>query len=93
MLSTESDDNYQANTGFDYEAWALTAKAKFGNNAVSAIYTTSETKNNLGATTSDTDGWAWLLSTTSASAPRCTLPAQLKTRTSVTAIRIRSRSV
>ena len=53
----ESDDNYQANTGFDYEAWALTAKAKFGNNAVSAIYTTSETKNNLGATTSDTDGW------------------------------------
>ena len=53
----ESDDNRGAVTGAEYEAWALTAKAKFGNNAVSAIYTTSESKNAAGATTSDTDGW------------------------------------
>ena len=53
----ESDDNRGAVTGADYEAWGLTAKATFGNNAVSAIYTTSETKNAAGATTSDTDGW------------------------------------
>ena len=53
----ESDDNRGAVTGAEYEAWALTAKAKFGNNAVSAIYTTSESKNAVGATTSDTDGW------------------------------------
>ena len=53
----ESDDNRGAVTGAEYEAWALTAKAKFGNNAVSAIYTTSEAKNPAGATTSDTDGW------------------------------------
>jgi predicted porin len=52
----ESDDNYQANTNRDYEAWALTAKAKFGNNAISAIYTTSETED-PGVTLSDTDGW------------------------------------
>ena len=53
----ESDDNRGAVTNAEYEAWALTAKAKFGNNAVSAIYTTSESKNAVGATTSDTDGW------------------------------------
>lgn len=53
----ESDDNRGAVTNAEYEAWALTAKAKFGNNAVSAIYTTSETQNAVGATTSDTDGW------------------------------------
>ena len=53
----ETDDNRGAVTNADYEAWCLTAKATFGNNAVSAIYTTSESKNPAGVTTSDTDGW------------------------------------
>ena len=60
-------------------SWALTAKAKFGNNAVSAIYTTSETKNNFAPPRRQPMAGACLLSTTSASAPRCTLPTQLKT--------------
>lgn len=48
------------NFGFadnDYEAWAVTAKASFGNNALSLVYTDSELDAPGTASDTDTDGW------------------------------------
>ena len=53
----ETQDNFGNVDGTDYEAVGLTGKATFGNNAISAVYTMSETENSAGATISDTDGW------------------------------------
>lgn len=54
----ESTDNYAFVDGDEYTAWALTAKAKFGNNAISAVYTDSELDQDAaGAPTVETTGW------------------------------------
>ena len=54
----ETDDNWQTVNNREYEAWAVTAEANFGNNAISAIYTMSEEeKGPVGAPTIETDGW------------------------------------
>jgi predicted porin len=49
------------NNGFivdaDYDAWALTGKATFGNNALSLIYTNSELDPRGSTDDVDTDGW------------------------------------
>ena len=49
------------NAGFvkdgDYDAWALTGKYTFGNNAISAVYTDSSYDPNGSANDVDTDGW------------------------------------
>lgn len=41
----------------DYTAWALTGKATFGNNAISLVYTDSETERTGSNTDTNTDGW------------------------------------
>jgi predicted porin len=38
----EKTDNFAFATNQDYDAWALTGKAKFGNSALSLVYTDSE---------------------------------------------------
>ena len=53
----ETQDNAGFNDDHEYEAWGITGKATFGNNAISAVYTMSETEDSNGNTTSDTDGW------------------------------------
>jgi predicted porin len=55
----ETTDNYQWADGNDYEAWAVTGKATFGNNAFSVLYTNSSADEevNSGVTNLDTDGW------------------------------------
>jgi predicted porin len=53
----ENSDNYQAVNNEEFEAWGLTAKATFGNNAISAVYTIAELDNAAGAQIADFDGW------------------------------------
>jgi len=53
----ETTDNNEFIIDADYDAWALTGKAAFGNNAVSLIYTNSELDPNGSADDVDTDGW------------------------------------
>ena len=53
----ENSDNYQAVSNEEFEAWGVTARAEFGNNAVSAIYTMAELDNAAGVQIGDFDGW------------------------------------
>ncbi len=48
----EKTDNFAFVSNDDYDAWAITGKAKFGNSAVSLVYTDSELDNNY-----ESQGW------------------------------------
>ena len=52
----EDTDNFRFVDGDEYTAWALTGKASFGNNAISAVYTDSELDFNGGGTF-ESQGW------------------------------------
>ena len=53
----EDSDNLGGVKDTDYEAWALTGKATFGNNAVSVVYTDAEVDASSNADDLDRDGW------------------------------------
>ena len=53
----DTDNNNLATEGEDYEAWAITGKATFGNNAVSLVYTMSEKEPEASGNDVETDGW------------------------------------
>ncbi len=48
----ETTDNFAFVANDDYDAWAIVGKAKFGNSAVSLVYTDSELDNNY-----ESQGW------------------------------------
>jgi predicted porin len=53
----EYTDNYQFDGGGDYNAFAITGQAKFGNNAVSALYTYSNY--NSDTVGNERSSWGW----------------------------------
>lgn len=53
----EDANDYLFSKGTDRTAWALTGKATFGNNAVSLVYTNSETDPTGSSNTTETEGW------------------------------------
>jgi len=59
MIGAQYEDtsDYAFSKDTDYTAWAITGKFTFGNNAISAVYTNSETDAVGNADDVDTDGW------------------------------------
>ena len=53
----EDTDNLGGVKDTDYEAWAVTGKATFGNNAVSVVYTDAEVDASGNVNDLDRDGW------------------------------------
>ena len=53
----EDSSDYRFTEGTDYQAWAITGKATFGNNAISLVWTDAETDPDGSNNDIDKDGW------------------------------------